>query len=228
MENYYLVQSPRLLRYFDWVMMRLRSSFVVEFSDDLADEILEKSRIEFEKIIPEFPYIGGMSNIFTPILIAAGGMLAISRVMKAVNKAPEEMFVIFYNAIDKLYNLLPKFIMRLIGRMFLSRYGGIAILLRQAARSQERRYSEDWLFNVTKGDGEDFDWALEYNECAVIKFWEAQGANDLMPYCNFGDLAMSRALGLGMESATIGEGRETCIAKLKLGRETETRDWLPI
>ena len=227
MENYYTAQSSRLLTYFNWVMKRLRSYFADEFGDALANEIIEKSSFEFEKILPELPYIGGRENLFTPILIASGGMLAISRVMKGYGKTAEEMFIVFYTTIDKISNLLPKIFMRLFGRMFLSRYGGIRFLRRQAAKSQALRYPDDWVFTITEGEGEDFDWILEYSECAVIKFWEKQGANDLMPYCNFGDIAMSRALGLGMESATLGEGFDICVAKLKRGRETQIRDWIP-
>jgi hypothetical protein len=228
MENHYTAQSSRLLTYFNWVMKRLRSSFADEFGDALANEIIEKSSFEFEKILPELPYIGGRENLFTPILIASGGMLAISRVMKTYSKTAEEMFIVFYTAIDKIYNLLPRILMQLFGRLFLSRYGGIGLLRRQANKSQELRYPDDWVFTVVEGDGEDFDWILEYSECAVVKFWEKQGANDLMPYCSFGDIAMSRALGLGMECATLGEGSDTCVAKLKRGRETQMRDWIPV
>jgi hypothetical protein len=118
--------------------------------------------------------------------------------------------------------------MRLFGRVFLSRYGGIGVLRRLAERSQERRYPEDWVFTVVEGDRVENDWIIEYTECAVIKFWESQGAHDLMPYCNFGDIAMSRTLGLGMQSATLGEGCDSCVAKFKYGRRTETRDWIPV
>jgi hypothetical protein len=228
MENYYTAHSSRLMVYFNWVMKRLQSSFADEFGATLTNEIIRNSSLEFEKILPEIPNIGGRENLFTPILIASGGMLAISRVLHAYSKSAEEMFIIFYTAIDKIYNLLPKIFMRLFGLLFMSRYGGIRVLRRQATRSQELQYPDDWVFTVIEGDGKDFDWALEYSECAVIKFWEKQGAKDLMPYCNFGDIAMSRALGLGMECTTLGEGFDKCVAKLKRGRETQMRDWIPV
>jgi hypothetical protein len=227
MQETYRTASPRLMRTFNWVLRRLRSSFAAEFGEHLADEITNQSGAEFQKILPQIPYIGGLQNPFTPILYVSGGMLAISRVMKANGKTAEEMFVVFHKAIDRLYRFLPNVVMRLFGRVFLSRHGGIGVLRRIATRSQKRLYPEDWVFTVVEGDGENFNWKLEYTECAVIKFWMKQGANDLMPYCNFGDMAMSRALGLGMQSATLGEGCESCVAELKYGRETETRAWIP-
>jgi hypothetical protein len=227
MQEPHSTPAPRSIRTFNWVVRRLRSTFAAEFGDDLADEIMDRSGAEFQEILPLIPYIGGIKNLYTPILYASGGMLAIARVMEANGKTAEDMFVVFYKAIDRLYRLLPKFIMRFFGRIFLSRYGGIGVLRRMAARSQKRMYAEDWVFTVDEGDGENYDWRLEYSECAVIKFWARQGAHDLMPFCNFGDMSMSRALSLGMQSATLGEGCETCVAELKYGRETETRAWIP-
>lgn len=226
MEKTYTTQSTKLLRYFNWINKILKSYYIADFGEEIADEILEKSPVEFEALIPLLPDVGGKDNLFTPVLIASGGMLAIARVLETRNINAKEMFIVFSKAIDKLYNFLPKFIMRILGRLFLSKFGGVRILRKQAARSQERKYPADWVFEVVEGDGEEFDWMIEYYECAVIKFWEGQEAYDLMACCNFGDMAMSKALGLGMESATLGEGCETCVAKLKYGRETETPAWI--
>lgn len=225
MNDYYTAQSPRLVKYFDWINKRLRLYYAAEFGEEVADEIIANSPVQFEALLSEIPYIGGMKNLFTPILIASAGMLAISRVLKVRGRTAEEMFVVFHKAIDKMYNRLPKFVMRLFGHLFLSRYGGKRLFQRLAARSQECQYPADWVFQVVEGAGEDYDWGIEYAECAVIKFWEAQDAYDLMPYCNFGDIAMSKALGLGMESATLGEGCEICVARFKFGRETQMREW---
>ncbi len=226
MNDYYTAQAPRLFKYFDWVMKRLKSYFTAEYGDALTDEIIGKSRTEFKAIIPELPFVGGRENLFTPIVIAAGGMLAISRGMKVHGKASQEMFVIFHKAIDRSYSRFPRLVSRSLGSLMLNKYGGMRLLQKQATRSQKQQYPDDWVFTVTEGTGEDFDWAIEYRECAVIKFWRAQGAIDLLPYCNFGDIAMSKAWGLGMELTSIGEGFETCVAKFKRGRATEARDWM--
>lgn len=227
MNDYYTAQASRLLWFLDWIMRRLRPYLAAAYGDDLADEIVTASRPEFEAILPELPYVGGYENLFMPIVIASGGMLAIYRAMHRHGKTAEEMFVIFCQLGTEALDRMPGLATRLMGRLMLGKYGGKWVLSRLAARSQKRRYPGDWVFTVIEGDGKEFDWGVEYTECAVVKFWQDQGAEELLPYCNFGDILMSRAWGMGMEVSTPGEGCETCVARFKRGRETQMRDWMP-
>jgi hypothetical protein len=43
-------------------------------------------------------------------------------------------------------------------------------LQKRAAESQERRYAEDYVFAFVDGDGETFDYGVDYIECATCKF----------------------------------------------------------
>jgi hypothetical protein len=93
------------------------------------------------------------------------------------------------------------------------------LLKRQAKRSRARRYEADFVYTVREGQGDDF--ALVFDECAVNKFLDRQGAEELKPYCNFFDVTYSRLMGMGVDaSETIGLGCETCSLRYKHGRET--------
>ena len=45
-----------------------------------------------------------------------------------------------------------------------------------------------------------FDWALEFTECAVNKFYKEQGVEELKPYCNFFDVTYSKYLHMGIDA----------------------------
>ena len=55
-------------------------------------------------------------------------------------------------------------------------------LERAARRSQARRYPGDWVFERIDGDGETFDFGIDYTECGIVKYLHAQGADELCPY----------------------------------------------
>jgi len=81
------------------------------------------------------------------------------------------------------------------------------------------------VYHFREGNGD--DWALIFDECAVNKFYEAQGVEDLGPYCNFFDVTYSRLMDMGIDAReTIGLGCETCRMRFKRGRETLIPDTL--
>ena len=94
-------------------------------------------------------------------------------------------------------------------------------LKKQALASQERLYPDDWVWSFVQGDGEKFDWGPDNTECAVVKFFHAQGADELVPYMCRLDFAMSKAMGMGLvRTTTLAEGGTKCDFRFKRGRET--------
>ena len=96
-----------------------------------------------------------------------------------------------------------------------------------ARRSQERKYAGDWVFQVVPGDGRSFDYGVDYTECAILKFLEAQDAIELLPYlCNI-DYLVSKAMGTGLRrTKTLAWGCEMCDFRFKKGREVQ-QPWPP-
>ena len=60
-----------------------------------------------------------------------------------------------------------------------------------------------------------------FDECAVNKWYAAQDAADLKPYCNFVDVTYSRLMGMGIAATeTIGLGCEKCALRFEPKRDT--------
>ena len=89
-----------------------------------------------------------------------------------------------------------------------------------ASKSQERAHPADWVFSFVEGDGEEFDWGIDFTECRIVKFFRAQGAGELAPYLCLGDFPISDAFGTGLiRNTTIAEGGDRCDFRFKRGRE---------
>ena len=70
-------------------------------------------------------------------------------------------------------------------------------------------------------DGPDFDWGIDYTECATCKFLSAQGAPELAPYVCAVDKVASEMLGWGLtRTMTIADGFDKCDFRFKKGGKT--------
>jgi hypothetical protein len=193
----------------------VRKVLVSRYGDDLSNTILKETRQEYETLIPELPYVGGKKNIFTIYLIQSAWALALYRVLKIHGKTVEETGKIIYEALEAQLRSYPKFLRYLLGKWMFAKYR----LNRQAAESQKRHYPEDWVWSFIKGDGKEFDFGMDFTECAICKFFHIQGADEFTPFLCLSDFPISKAFGIGLvRTSTLAEGAEKCDFRYKRGR----------
>jgi hypothetical protein len=88
------------------------------------------------------------------------------------------------------------------------------------AEFKNREYSGDYVLNYVAGE-QDFDWGVDYIECASCKFLDKQDAAELKPYVCAVDKVASEMLGWGLRrTMTLAEGDERCDFRFKKGGET--------
>ena len=72
-----------------------------------------------------------------------------------------------------------------------------------------------------QGDGREFDYGIDYTECANCKVLRAENAFELAPYVCATDKPISELLGWGLtRPKTIAEGSQTCSFRFKKGGAT--------
>jgi len=217
--TYYTKQTKKLLKQYGKVSKKLLVLLSSKYGNTLAKEIVDKTRIEYESLIPKIPYIGGRSNYFSPIMLINGWIIALYSVLKTKDK-PIEDLVYFCKAItDSFFNSIPGFIHQIIKKMAFNR---LVILLfqRQANQSQKKRYPADFVYTIKKGTT-DCDWGFEFEECAVMKLYDQLGVPELKPYCCFFDLTYSQKWAMGFDGRhTIGLGNKVCKMYYKKNRKT--------
>ncbi len=219
-ENYYLSRKKNLLRSFDqasrWMMTPLANRYGKEF----ARAVAEQARKEYEALIPQTPFIGGAKNRWTSNLIESVQILALHRALQAQGRPLGETAEVLREAMQIRLAQYPGLLLRLIGRLQFSRLF-LNGLRRQAHESQKRVYPDNFVADIVLGDGKEFDWGIDFTECAILKFYKAQNAAELLPYVCQVDYLTSAAFGLGLvRTKTLADGNEKCNSRLKRGRDT--------
>jgi hypothetical protein len=217
--GYYIFRKDSMLKEFDHVVGRVKKVIVRRYGQKFAGQIIKETRAQYEALIPKIPYIG-KKNPLEFNLVASAWYLALYRVLKARDRPLDEIGQLSYEMYDAWFDMFPGFILRLMG---LWRYTGIYMnrLEAAAAKSQKRAYPGDFVYTVIKGDGKDFDWGVDYLECAICKFYKEQGAEEFLPYLCPLDAVISERTGLGLtRKKTLAEGFDRCEFRFKKGGQT--------
>jgi len=208
--NYYVSRKGKLVKELDQVVSRLQSELAARYGEAEADAIREQILIEFERLLPQIPYIGGRKNPLTVFIIQSAWALAFYRVLQQRGGTVEEAGELLQKAAGATFNATPKFLRHLYGKIRLSklRYPRMAAAARE---TQKRKYPGNWVQEFIAGDGKTFDFGLDYTECGIIKFMQAQNASELVPYLCQTDYAALEAMGLHLErTETIAGGGQRC------------------
>jgi hypothetical protein len=224
-EEYYVRNKAKLLRDHRRLTTIGQEIMAARYEADFVAAVTCESLLEFEKLIPELPYIGGDQNPLTGNLVFSASALAFYRVMKRHNRTIEETGELLYRIMEAWIRRYPRFIRRLLGSYYLSKLSRRQSKKR-APFSQERRYAGDWVFEYVEGDGETFEWGRDYVECGIVKFLHSQGADELTPYLCLTDYALFGALGIELKrTTTLAEGCQKCDFRFK--KDESPSGWPP-
>ncbi len=222
-EGYYLSEKTKLLKGFVRASRWFRPYMVDRYGKDAFDEVVAAARKEYENLIPQIPYIGGSKVHMTSDLLESVMMLAYLRAFHARGLTAEESQEIIFQSVKTRINQYPKLIVKILGRMTFTRFY-LRNLQRQAEESQKREYPAGFVFDVIRGDGKAFDWGLDFSECGICKFYQAQNASELLRLVCPIDYVLSDAFGYGLvRTKTLAEGADGCNPRMKRGRRTEWR-----
>jgi hypothetical protein len=225
--SYYDGQRARLLKEFDRLAPSAREVLAAYYGPAAAADILDDMRCRYEALIPQIPYIGGRKNRLSGSLEGTVASLALYKALRARGEATEQIARVHHQMVETFLYSLPRWPFRLM-RLFLSTPPArafFALMIRRAAEaSQLRRYPDDFVFRFVEGDGRTFDFGIDYQECAVVKFFRAQGAEEFNRYVCLYDYPHSRLAGTGLvRTATLAEGAPCCDFRFRFGREPENR-----
>ena len=216
--EYYLRNKAKLMRKHNRLVSAGRKTVVARYGEPFADTLVRESLAEFEQLIPELPYIGGAQNSLTDNLVLSASALAFYRVMKRHGRTAQVTGEILYGTMEAWVRRYPHWLRRVMGRYYMSAFNQRRSR-QKATVSQQRRYPGDWVREHVEGDGETFDWGMDYTECGIVKFLHSQGADELAPYLCQTDYALFGALGIELKrTMTLAEGCERCDFRLKQAR----------
>ncbi|MFC1527498.1 L-2-amino-thiazoline-4-carboxylic acid hydrolase [Candidatus Neomarinimicrobiota bacterium] len=221
-ENNYISRKQKLLKDFDKSIARSKSVLISRYGDEQANSLISESRIEYETIIPQIPFIGNRS-LFHVFLFSKSRYLAIYKVLRRKGLTFEEASHIIYQMSKAGLESIPTFLRRIIGYLWFSPLYKWR-LRKLAKESQERKYPGSYVFAFIEGDNRTFDYGFDYLECGGCKFFNQQGAPELAPLMCAIDIVGSEIFCSGLiRTMTIADGHNKCDFRYKKGGKTNVR-----
>lgn len=207
---FYISKSRSLLKQMDKFLSLVEQKLVEQYGKVKAASIHQEALDEYARIIPELPDIGGKANPLIQNLIQSASALALYRAIQKQGGMVEEAGELIHAGIETMLAGIPAFLRQLSGRLQSTNFV-IQKMQAAALRSQERAYPGDWVWKIIPGDGKSLAYGIDYTECAILKFMQAQGASELMPHICDIDFVASEAMGTGLRrTMTLAEGCEKC------------------
>ena len=223
--GYYVSRKGKLLKNFDNIADLVIESVVSRYGDELAEAIRKEARQEFEEIIPRIPRVNGAPalNLFLRITAME---TAVYKAMKNRGKTPFEAWEICHEALVLRTEKTPKIL------RFLAKYcmftNFVKKTAQKVAQKSQREPFGDFAFNYVEGDGQKFDWGVDYTGCSNYEFVKQQGVKEFAPYVCLSDIALSAAMGWGLiRTETLADGCDRCDFRFKKGGETRISSTIP-
>ena len=222
-ESFYVRSKKKLMRVFDKTLDWFRPPLEELYGAEFAIRALREAQLEYERFIPEIPFIGGSKVHMTEDLMESVRILAYLLVLKRHGKTLGECKTVLRRSMEIRMAKYPRLILKLgEWRAFSKPFG--CYLQAQAKASQERNYPDGFVFNYIAGDGKEFDWGLDIFECGICKFYQSQDATEFLPTICSIDYVLSDKLGYGLyRTDTLAEGAPKCNPRLKKGAATQWR-----
>lgn len=90
--GYYTSRSAKLLIDFDKTAGLMKNYLVDRYDSDLADKLYRNARFEYEGIIPQIPYIGGLqARALNSFLLITAQEVAVYKAMKNMVRSLEKL-----------------------------------------------------------------------------------------------------------------------------------------
>lgn len=221
-QDFYTRQETKLLKDFDRVVKHMKAEIASRYGAQQAAEVLRAARQEYQRMLPDLPYVGGRQP-FTQFVITSAWWLAVYRGLQGKSSDVRESGEMFFELSRRYMQQVPGLVRRYLGKsMFTKKYQ--QRLKERALESQQCLLPRGYIFSYIESDGVNFDFGVDYHRCATLNFLREQGAEAIAPYLCALDQFSSEMLGWGLiRTTTLAEGGEVCDFRFKQGGPTRLR-----
>lgn len=225
--GYYVKRIKALLNEFDLTSALMEDSLVKRYGKEFASKLKKEIRQEYEKLIPEIPFIQGFRarplNFF---LISTAQGLALYKGMKKHDKPVGEVWEVCHEALRLRSAAIPRWKRWLLKHFMFSSL--VKKIMQRRARKQEKGHFGDFEIEYLIGKGEDYDFGVNYLRCGNLNFVKKHGGEEFAPYACMSDIALSDALGWGLiRTQTLADGCHHCDFRFKKGAATQISSKTP-
>ena len=218
--------SLNLKRFIDWFLEYtepMLSILTKNLPIKVAGEICAEARIEFEKMLPNLPYIGGDQNQGTKWILLSAAWVSFYRPLNKRGTSTEDIGRILYDAYVEDLAATPEEEYQKRGA---ARFSETYIAgFKSWTESDAKRFEKDFVITFVDGEGRDFDYGADYHFCPCADIFKEQGASKLAPYFCQVDFPEHKLMGTGLvRHKTLAQGDDICDFRFKKNREIR-QDW---
>lgn len=207
--------KQELLSFFDRLLPQYSAAMEKVFSDEAANRALSAARDKFDDLIQDIPYIGPLSFPLPSTLVESAVSLSFYMVWKESGVRLEAAGSMILEAVrEGLGKQSPEELRKEGAGMFTEEFYKIQTFV--ADESHKKHFPGDWIFDFVKGKpGENYDWGWDFTECAILKFFRAHDALELLPFMCIQDFIISELQGTGLERTTTLYDGDVCDFRFK-------------
>jgi len=217
-ENY-LYRKNQLMGALDKRLVLVKLTIFSWLGEEQGERFMQEVRQEYEALIPRITYIGE-SNLALTFFLPTTRYLAVYRALQRQGRSLEDAGRLIFLIATEEARAVPYVGRRLMEALWFSRWFRW-LAKKRAIKSQQRIYPGNFVLTYVEGDGREFDYGIDYTECANCKFLRAENAFELAPYACATDKPISELLGWGLtRPKTIAEGYPICSFRFKKGGKT--------
>ena len=228
-DDYYIRKKSKFMRSFNERLAVVNEELCKKFDNKKSEEIISQMKAEFEKILPDIPYIGGQKNPTTLVLVKCVSDLAIFRILEKIGFSFREIGEFHYNYVMAAIKLRKEALEK-AGRDS-SQYPFDPVYMdyqkKLTEETQMKLYPGDWVMDFVEGDGDSFEWGWDITECGVQKAYTKFGGEKYLPFICLGDHYEAEGLGFGFSrTKALGFGAPICTHRFVKSYKTPSA-WPP-
>ncbi|NVM16966.1 MAG: L-2-amino-thiazoline-4-carboxylic acid hydrolase [Candidatus Lokiarchaeota archaeon] len=228
-EDFYVKKKTKFMRSFNERLSLVKEELCKKYDDKKSEELINQMKSEFEKILPDIPYIGGQKNPTTLVLVKCISDLAVFRTLEKIGFSFREIGEFHYNYVIGTHKVRKEALEQAGGDP--SQYPFDPVYMNYQKKlteeTQMKLYPDDWVMDFVKGDGETFEWGWDITECGVQKAYKKLGDEKYLPFICLGDHYEAEGLGFGFSrTQALGFGAPLCTHRFVQNYKTPSA-WPP-
>lgn len=220
-------KTQKAIADFDRSALLVRRFLGERYGDRGADDLIGGARARYAELLPKVRWVkgrrAGALNLFLAI---SAQEIAVFEAVRDRGGDESEAWEICHRALRTRIDRIPKWKHWLMRRFLFS------ALVRQVIRRRAHKGIEvragDFAIRSVLGDGESFDFGVDYVQCGNLELARAVGAESFAPYLCMSDIALSEGLGWGLvRTQTLADGCSHCDFRFKKDGETRISSCTP-
>ena len=212
--NYYMTHKKKMMKYFNTITKKSTKMINTKVNDKLDTPIMDDIKLEYEKLLPHIPYIGGIEP-WTKQLLLTTIFLSVYKKLSNLGKSADEAWEVCNIIMKVQLNSLPRLVRKIVKRSVFTEKQ-MRTYKRQSLKSHDRFYPQGDVFNFIESDKKSYDYGIDIIECAKVKFLKEQQAMEFMPYVCLIDKLWAEIFEYGLiRKGTIADGYDKCDFRLK-------------